>query len=82
MRWDEMNERSAIPVGSTLIYVFGLNIFYSSQDMKKDRAEQKAMFSPLHIYVFEKCFTTTVTQWKMQPLMFRDFTLYKSIEDI
>ena len=24
----------------------GLNIFYSSQDMKKDRAEQKAMFSP------------------------------------
>ena len=26
---------------------FGLNIFYSSQDMIKDRAEQEAMFSPL-----------------------------------
>ena len=30
---------------------FGLNIFYSSHDMKKDRAEQKAMFSPLHIHI-------------------------------
>ena len=26
---------------------FGSNIFYSSQDMIKDRAEQKATFSPL-----------------------------------
>ena len=25
-----------------------LNIFYSSQDMIKDQAEQEAMFSPLH----------------------------------
>ena len=28
---------------------FGLNIFYSSQDMIKDQAEQKAMFSPLQL---------------------------------
>ena len=27
---------------------FGLKVFYSSQHMTKDRAEQKAMFSPLH----------------------------------
>ena len=27
----------------------GLNIFYSSQDMIKDRVELKAMFSPLHM---------------------------------
>ena len=26
----------------------GLNIFYSSQDMIKDQAEQEAMFSPHH----------------------------------
>ena len=30
---------------------FGLNIFYSSQDMIKDQAEQTAMFSPLHSYL-------------------------------
>ena len=28
--------------------MFGLNIFYSSQDMIKDRAEQEAVFNPLH----------------------------------
>ena len=26
----------------------GLNIFYSSQDNEQDRAERRAMFSPLH----------------------------------
>ena len=31
----------------------GLNIFYSSQDMIKDRAERKAMFNPLHISVIK-----------------------------
>ena len=28
-------------------FLFGLEMFYSSQDMKKDRAVQKGMFSPL-----------------------------------
>ena len=28
--------------------MFGLNIFYSSQDIIKDRAERKVMFSSLH----------------------------------
>ena len=28
--------------------LFGLNIFYSSQDMIKGQAEQEDMFSPLH----------------------------------
>ena len=32
---------------------FGLNIFHSSQDMIKDRAEQKAMFSPLHYSLYQ-----------------------------
>ena len=30
------------------LILFGLNIFYLSQDMIKDREERKAMFSPLH----------------------------------
>ena len=28
--------------------LYSLNIFYSSQNMIKDRAEQKVMFGPLH----------------------------------
>ena len=34
-------------------FYFGLNIFYSSQDMIKNQAEQKAMFSPLHTFILE-----------------------------
>ena len=30
----------------SLLFVIGLNIFYSSQDIIKDQAERKAMFSP------------------------------------
>ena len=41
---------------------FGLNIFYSSQDMIKDRAEQKAMFSPLHILYFDVCYVIFATK--------------------
>ena len=33
------------------LWRLGLNIFYSSQDMIEDRAEQKDMFSPLHEYL-------------------------------
>ena len=39
-------------IGSRLIWTrgsfIGLNIFYSSQNMIKDRAEWKAMFNPLY----------------------------------
>ena len=31
---------------------FGLNIFYSSQDVIKDQAERKAMFSPLLAFAY------------------------------
>ena len=31
-----------------LLNLLGLNVFYSTQDMVKDRAEQKRMFSPIH----------------------------------
>ena len=33
-------------------HMFGLNIFYSSQVIRKDPAERKAMFSNLHDHVF------------------------------
>ena len=37
---------------SLVVFWFGLNIFYSSQDMVKDWAEQEAMFSPLHFDLY------------------------------
>ena len=49
---------------------FGLNIFYSSQDMIKDWAERKAtcMFSPLHMSV-----NLSVTTIKIIEHFFYDF---------
>ena len=36
--------------------LFDLNIFYSSQDMIKDQAEQEAMFSPLYTCIVSMLF--------------------------
>ena len=36
----------------TEFYYFGLKVFYSSQDMIMDQAEQKAMFSSLHYFYY------------------------------
>ena len=42
--------------------LFGLNLFYSSQDMIKDRAERKAMFSPLHALIITLAGAPAITE--------------------